>query len=759
MSEKVESGECDQLSREEEGEVAAAAFDRVEQNEAIERDEEAAAAAAAAAASRGGGHRRFPSKWRPNSVGAELVASAVHKVEAGLAEMRSRMKLVEDGMRSVAADGDRIHEKVEGLEESVSALENHAFSVARGHVRMEVELEDVEGRLESVEAEVKASSRKVRRNHTISGGASTYRVSFLEEEEEDDDEKNDSDRGLKEVNVGDKLFPLPEQQEVKCILQGSHRAQSLGNLALKDDEKKVEYSSLQQRIGSSFSFETATTAAASSSCSSSSSVAAAAAPPEDDGGCQSSWRRKRTRRKQLSEGAGEEEEKEQTKEEEEESEAAVVVGGENRHFLLQIPGIMRSKSFNESGSKEKRPSTEGKQPPSPAEGNSPAQQELKSDFKRPPRSPFSSMKGKYNASTSYTEAAVASGGGRDLPLRSKSMKETAASAATSARVKRHNRMSWNADLFERNNNLLSASLRAAGNGSSENNSLSSHAGSLTSLLSTDLPGDLRGPFQQQWRRQIDCDVTFRDLLQRQPDLAKFGYLDLKKTTGFAAYLSYKNYYCALSRDSVFYVFPAKSGSSGDRDLKAKQVWDLAGGGDFEVRRISWDGKELKDPEKKTRYFQLVQRAAAQSASSPPQQHISLTLPIMSAPSPPPHASTATSSAVRQFQAATKEDAWAWFENLKKAVEIVYPPDVIPCPHSHPVTPLDMCDGRGDYFGVNHLLLSPGSQVEEEEEEDEENGQEEFINGDGDEFRYQLYDLIQVILEIRKEIPQMYCSFI
>ena len=106
--------------------------------------------------------------------------------------------------------------------------------------------------------------------------------------------------------------------------------------------------------------------------------------------------------------------------------------------------------------------------------------------------------------------------------------------------------------------------------------------------------------------KANTNLSFRDLLREESLLAKVGYLDLKRTTGFKAY---KTHWCALSRrDAVLYAFPFKSGSSADRMLKAKHAWDL-GSGDFAVKRVTADGKEIADGEggKKSRYFQLEDR--------------------------------------------------------------------------------------------------------------------------------------------------------
>ena len=129
-----------------------------------------------------------------------------------------------------------------------------------------------------------------------------------------------------------------------------------------------------------------------------------------------------------------------------------------------------------------------------------------------------------------------------------------------ARINRHANMSWNAaDFRERNN------------GGRDTRSLSSRTGSLASL-GTASP-DLRRAASMKVSTKVDANVTFRDLLREEALLAKVGYLDLKKTSGFTKG-TYKTYWCALSRDAVLYVFPFKSGSSADRMLKAKHAFDL-----------------------------------------------------------------------------------------------------------------------------------------------------------------------------------------
>ena len=134
--------------------------------------------------------------------------------------------------------------------------------------------------------------------------------------------------------------------------------------------------------------------------------------------------------------------------------------------------------------------------------------------------------------------------------------------ANKAKINRHANMSWNAaDFRERNSN----------GGGRDTRSLSSRTGSLASLGGTASP-DLRRAASMK----VDSNVTFRDLLREEALLAKVGYLDLKKTSGFTKG-TYKTYWCALSRDAVLYVFPFKSGSSADRMLKAKHAFDLKGG--------------------------------------------------------------------------------------------------------------------------------------------------------------------------------------
>ena len=137
--------------------------------------------------------------------------------------------------------------------------------------------------------------------------------------------------------------------------------------------------------------------------------------------------------------------------------------------------------------------------------------------------------------------------------------------ANKAKINRHANMSWNAsDFRERNSN----------GGGRDTRSLSSRTGSLASLGTAASP-DLRRAASMKVGMKVDANVTFRDLLREEALLAKVGYLDLKKTSGFTKG-TYKTYWCALSRDAVLYVFPFKSGSSADRMLKAKHAFDLKG---------------------------------------------------------------------------------------------------------------------------------------------------------------------------------------
>ena len=68
--------------------------------------------------------------------------------------------------------------------------------------------------------------------------------------------------------------------------------------------------------------------------------------------------------------------------------------------------------------------------------------------------------------------------------------------------------------------------------------------------------------------------------------------------------------------------------------KAKHAFDFKGG-DLSVRRVSWDGREIREGDKRSRYFQLEE----------------------------------TDMVPRQFQAATKELAAEWFDHLEKAAGI------------------------------------------------------------------------------------------
>ena len=122
------------------------------------------------------------------------------------------------------------------------------------------------------------------------------------------------------------------------------------------------------------------------------------------------------------------------------------------------------------------------------------------------------------------------------------MKDKGQSAAGKAKISRQANMSWNAaDFRERS-------------GGRDTRSLSSRTGSLASL-GTASP-DLRratsmrvGGGSGGGGAKVDTSVTFRDLLREEALLAKVGYLDLKKTSGFTKG-TYKTYWCALSRQAV-----------------------------------------------------------------------------------------------------------------------------------------------------------------------------------------------------------------
>ena len=128
------------------------------------------------------------------------------------------------------------------------------------------------------------------------------------------------------------------------------------------------------------------------------------------------------------------------------------------------------------------------------------------------------------------------------------------------KISRQANMSWNA-----------ADFRERSGSGRDTRSLSSRTGSLASLGSAS--PDLKRASSVKAHMGVGADLTFRDLLREEALLAKVGYLDLRKTSGFTKG-TYKTYWCALSREAVFYVFPFKSGSSADRMLKAKHAFDL-----------------------------------------------------------------------------------------------------------------------------------------------------------------------------------------
>ena len=135
----------------------------------------------------------------------------------------------------------------------------------------------------------------------------------------------------------------------------------------------------------------------------------------------------------------------------------------------------------------------------------------------------------------------------------------------SVKISRQANMSWNAADFRE---------RTSSSGGRDTRSLSSRTGSLASLGSASSPDLKRAHSVMRVNAgHVSGDVTFRQLLREEALLAKVGYLDLKKTSGFTRG-TYKTYWCALSREAVFYVFPFKSGSSADRMLKAKHAFDL-----------------------------------------------------------------------------------------------------------------------------------------------------------------------------------------
>ena len=328
------------------------------------------------------------------------------KLEAGLAEVRGRLGLVEDGLRAVSA----VREKVADLEDGVALLEGHAVAAARGHARVEQELEDVGQRLAAVEA------RAVERREAAS-----------------EDERSGDCLGLRR--------------------RGRHLARSLTDLSERDSSGAAARRRRRRRSHGSFSSPLSSTSSASSSSSLSACAAAAAADAT----------------KTFLEAGRKEDDTEKSKT------VAKAPSSEgrshsSRFFFLDLPsslpGIMRSKSFNDvrggAGSKQllQKQMTPPPQPP-PVEEEE--QEEQKSDFKAAAERPLKAGKGVQDFKAAAGRMSLQPQPSSPLLVidsaekpprlqtrRPSSVRERQDGGGGRA-ISRHNNMSWNAvDFRERN---------------------------------------------------------------------------------------------------------------------------------------------------------------------------------------------------------------------------------------------------------------------------------------------------------------------
>ncbi|TRY71714.1 hypothetical protein TCAL_16215, partial [Tigriopus californicus] len=225
-----------------------------------------------------------------------------------------------------------------------------------------------------------------------------------------------------------------------------------------------------------------------------------------------------------------------------------------------------------------------------------------------------------------------------VPLRSKSLKESAANA----KLKKH-RFSWSNSKSEYN--LENMSLRDVPNMIRESlTSLSSLDHSTSSLSSSNVE-------QNQQMKQIN----YQDLLFQQTAGLRCsrheGYLEIKRTSGFK---NYKHYWCILSEPvdtslpssilggstPTLYVFHVLSASGGSKykieeASLPKMAFDLS---EWTVRRVTSDGKDIRKVDKRTRYFQMCPKTSAKDSSP------------------------------RQFLAASKEEADKWTRCLERVIE-------------------------------------------------------------------------------------------
>ena len=469
------------------------------------------------------------------------------RIEAGLAEMRGRLGRVEAGLRAAEEDGEAVRERVADLEDGMAVLEGHSFAAAREHAGVTEGLEDVELRLEAVERRMAVAAAfdkvKVKRSDTA------FKVGF-------EDERSGDCGPAAHNNVGGR-----RKEEAVARRRWARSLTDLSGGGGGGEAAPPSGVAVHRRCGSLSSLS-------SSSCSTSSTSPPLSSPAT---AAFVALIENVEKSETAAVEAVEDEKKSEcdTAKDTKDAAASNNSGGRrsySRLFLdgLSLPslpiGIMRSKSFSDvrgggsGGGSKQKPATAfkvGKSERSEAAA-------FKAAVERPSSHLLVIDTTRERPDYPIPLQRQPQQRQQKPPLRSNSMKQ-----GKNVKISRQANMSWNAADFRE---------RSGSSGGRDTRSLSSRTGSLASLGSASSP-DLKRAHSVRVNAGFSGDVTFRQLLREEALLAKVGYLDLKKTSGFTRG-TYKTYWCALSREAVFYVFPFKSGSSADRMLKAKHAFDL-----------------------------------------------------------------------------------------------------------------------------------------------------------------------------------------
>ena len=573
----------------------------------------------------------------PSMITQAELDKVIKRLERGFKKVNAKLAEMDLGLLAVTEVNERIQEKVSKLESSVKALEDTSMEAIQNQLALERQLEDIQisasaeeeaGIAEDCPADATKPRRPIRRNNTIGAPpheAAKYRVSF------------------------------------------------------EDDLRKQVSNAVPHAATSSSSI----TAVAPASLSAPSSPNLIPTPPGSE--------------ITLTPVVSEDEEDEEEEEKEiEETRKKRFLANRLGPMAFLAPGgiIQRSKSVSDvsstgSGTSATAPlataAVAAKPPPAPqSQAGSPSL-----SYGSRLKSPFGSLKKREKVGGSehaFVAPVVLSG---NVPMRSKSLKETSSSSNSGAKVKTKNnyRFSWassssnnsaSVDDYHHPPPHSSQRKKSSGIGSSLSslsssiNDLHAFGGGGGSVKSATSSNSLFFDSEDK-RVSPGAAASYKEVLTSGSKILKSGLLDLRKTTGFKAY---KTYWCLLTDEANFYLFSSSLGHREyDRpDAKAKQVWNLTAGAaataaasspssvnscsspvqgnsskQWTLKIVSADGKEVKKTDKRTRYFALT-------------------------PPPPPTADVGESSShhheemtTKQFQASSKEEAALWTKPIREVL--------------------------------------------------------------------------------------------